>query len=439
MNIKIPTGKNVFFYGWVILAIATFSLVISNGLAIYGIPAFYKFIREDFVKSGAVAANQAESFIANGASLTFLLAGFFSPVAGWLIQKYNLRVLMAIGCVILGSSFILHSQAETANAVYLSRILMGISLGLIGVLINTILVSNWFRRLRGTAIGILLTGTSIGGFIVPPIATALILQYGWRFSMILLSLLVWIVLLPAVIFLVRSRPADMGLLPDNDSRVEQSDNGKSRIKKNLAGFTLGEAVRTPLFWIFAFCAALIFYPIFVTGQQFILYLQTEKIGLSPQNASYALSALFAVSVGGKFLFGFLSDKFSPTRVMLMCCSVMFLASLALLSLTANTAFLFLIPFGLGYGGTFVLLQRLVADFFGMREYGKILGVIMLIETIGAAIGGQITGKLADAAGGDYTQAFYGVIITTGMALFLIVIMNFMSQPQKTENPAPAQS
>lgn len=118
---------------------------------------------------------------------------------------------------------------------------------------------------------------------------------------------------------------------------------------------------------------------------------------------------------------------------------MFLASLVLLSLTAQTAFLFLIPFGLGYGGTFVLLQRLVADFFGMREYGKILGVITLIETIGAAIGGKVTAYFADAAGGDYTQAFYGVIVTTGLALFLIVIMNFIFRPQKTGASAPAQS
>jgi MFS family permease len=104
---------------------------------------------------------------------------------------------------------------------------------------------------------------------------------------------------------------------------------------------------------------------------------------------------------------------------------MLAASLVLLSLSAATAFLFLIPFGLGYGGTFVLLQRLVADYFGTREYGKILGVITLVETVGAAVGGLVTGRLADAAGGDYTQAFYGVIITTATAFLLVVVLNFM--------------
>jgi len=430
MNQQTPAIKKEFFYGWVIVTVSTLALVISNGLSYYGIPAFYKFIREDFVGRGTIPANEAETFIANGATLTILLAGLFAPVAGWLVQKYNLRVLMAAGCVVMGLAFLLHSQATTPGIVYLSRVLMGISLGLVGVLINVILVSNWFRRLRGTALGIVLTGTSIGGFIVPPVATSLILKYGWRTSMLVLSLAVWVVLLPAVIFLIKNRPSDIGATPDGD--LASSEDNKNEDQSGSTGMTLGEALRTPLFWIFALCAALIFYPIFVTGQQFILYLQTEKIGLSAQSASLALSALFAVSIGGKFLFGFLSDKFSSTKVMLACCATMFLATLVLLSLTANTAFLFLIPFGLGYGGTFVLLQRLVADYFGMREYGKILGVITLIETLGAAIGGKITGYLADAANGDYTQAFYGVIIATGAALLLVVMLNFMVRQREAE-------
>lgn len=71
--------------------------------------------------------------------------------------------------------------------------------------------------------------------------------------------------------------------------------------------------------------------------------------------------------------------------MLICGVVMFLATFVLFSLTSANAFLFLIPFGLGYGGAFVLLQRLAADYFGLRDYGKILGVLTIIETIGAGI------------------------------------------------------
>ncbi|MBX7171791.1 MAG: MFS transporter [Pyrinomonadaceae bacterium] len=417
-----------FFYGWIILAIGFLALIVSNGLSIGGIPVFYKWIREDFVASGTVSPTQAESFIAFGATLTFWVAGISSPFLGWLIQKFSIRFLMIVGCVLLGGGLLLHSQATSPAIVYLARTLMGISLGFVGVLPSTILVSNWFVRKRGTALGILLTGTSVGGVLIPQIANPLIERFGWRSAMIFVSLIIWVVLFPAIIFLVKNQPSDIGLFPDGD-KEKIEDESKDTNSKNY-GMTLAEALKTPIFWILALCSCLVFYPIFVTSQQFILYLQTPKVGLTAQQGSYALSTLFAVSVAGKFLFGFLSDRFSPTRVMLICCSVMFSATLILLSLTATTGFIFLMLFGLGYGGTFVLLQRQVGDYFGSRDYPKILGVITIVETSGAAIGGIITGKLADAASGDYTNAFYAVIVVTGIAWILVILLNLMAKKKE---------
>ena len=122
----------------------------------------------------------------------------------------------------------------------------------------------------------------------------------------------------------------------------------------------------------------------------------------------------------------MSDKFRAVRVIVACSLVMFLASLVLLGLTAGNSLLFLLPFALGYGGTFVLLQRLAADFFGRREIGKILGLITLIEVTGAAIGGRITGYLADRAGGDYTYAFYGVTIAAGFAFVSTLVLHALT-------------
>lgn len=420
MDRSVPAPKR-FFYGWVIVAVAMLALIVSNGLSIGGIPVFYKSVREDFVANGSVLPERAESFIALGATLTFLFSGLISPFAGWLIQKVSIRQLMLLGCALLGGGLVLHSQTSSPAAVYGARIAMGISLGFVGVLPSVVLVSNWFVRRRGIALGLLLTGTSIGGTIIPPLATPLIQHFGWRSAMLLVSALIWLVLAPAIFLLVKDRPSDIGLFEDGDpgQRKDSSD-------EKLNGLSFREALGTPVFWIFALSAALIFYPIFVTTQQFILYLQTPKIGLTPQQGSFALSALFAVSVGGKFLFGFLSDRYRPVRVMLVCCSVMFLATLMLLNLTAATAFIFLIPFGFGYGGTFVLIQRLAADFFGPRDYPKILGAITIGDTLGAAVGGLVTGRLADAAGGDYTAAFYAVIGVTAAALMLVVLLNVLN-------------
>jgi MFS family permease len=288
---------------------------------------------------------------------------------------------------------------------------MGISLGFVGVLPCVVLVTNWFVKRRGTALGILLTGTSIGGVVIPPLATPLMERFGWRTAMILVSGLIWLVLAPLILLLVRTRP---------DTAAESG--GEERTG---GGITLSQAIRTSTFWIFAFGAALIFYPIFVTSQQLIL--QAAKIGFSAWQSTFVLSGLFAVSVAGKFLFGFLSDRFEPHRVILLCTAIMFGSTFLLLNLNEITAFVFLVPFGLGYGGAFVLIQRLVADIFGQRDYPKILGVITIGDTLGAVVGGMITGRLADMYGGDYTVGFYGVIIATGIALALMLILNLRSQ------------
>jgi MFS family permease len=400
-----------FFYGWVIVFIATLAMAITNGLTTLGIAVFSKPIREEFVNSGIVPHRESESMIAAAGYLTFLLAGFIAPLAGFLIRRFGLKLLMIIGCVMLGAALLLHSRAHDEATIYAARILMGISLGFVGVMPNVVLVSNWFKGSRGTALGIAVTGTSMGGVIIPLIATPLVIRYDWRIAMMLVSLLVWLVLLPAVIFLVKERPDDVEIAADEAAA------------EDVNGFTLGRALLTPVFWVLALCAAAIFYSIFMTTQQFILYLETPRIGVVPLIAGYYLSILFAVSIAGKFFFGWLSDKFPPQRVILICCAVMFLATLILLGLNAGNAIFFIVLFGFGYGGSFALLQILVAEFFGRREYGKILGLIVMIEMIGAAVGGKVTGYFADADGGDYKRAFYGVMISTGFALLLSLILN----------------
>lgn len=243
--------------------------------------------------------------------------------------------------------------------------------------------------------------------------------------MILVSLGIWVLLAPAVALLIRSTPAELDLLPDG-TRDRQSDTEQ----RTVAGKTFSQALRMPLFWMFALASALIFYPIFVTSQQLIL--QTARIGFTAWQGTLVLSGLFAISVAGKFLFGYLSDHFAPARVVVVCVATMFAATFLLIDLNGVTAFLFLIPFGLGYGGAFVLIQRLAADLFGERDYPKILGAITICETLGAVFGGMVTGWLADRYAGDYEVGFYGVIVATGLALVLMIGLNLRRADRLSE-------
>ena len=423
------TSKNKFFYGWIIVAISTFALLISNGLSIGGLPVFYKPIQEDLLQLGTVTAQTKDAVTGLAAGLTFLLAGIFSFIIGLFIKRIGLRWLMAIGCFILGGGLIFYSFAAKPFDIYLSHSLLGLSLGLVGVMIQTVLISNWFRRRRGTAMGIVLTGTSFGGALIPVVATPLIENYGWRTALQILSLLVWLILLPAVIFVVRDKPQDVGATFDGDDSIaDLSEENKTPM---LSGATFAEALKSPVFWILGLCAALIFYPIFTISQQFNLYLQ-NNVGVSKETASIAQSLLFVTSVGGKFLFGWLCDRFPTRLVIMICCGIMFLSTIMLLGfLTPSTIYVFLLPFGLGYGGTFVLIQLLTVESFGIKDIGKILGAITLIETFGGFIGSVVTGRLASMNNGDYTLAFYGVTIAAGLAFLSTFAVNVLSK--KREN------
>lgn len=432
MNIR-ASERSRFFYGWVIVAISTLSLLISNGLSIGGLPVFYKPIQEDLLALGTVTSQTKDSVTGLGAGLTFLLAGVFSFAIGFFLDRIGSRSFMIAGTIVLGCGLAFYSFAAGPLDVYVSHSLLGLSLGLVGVMIQTVLISNWFRRKRGTAMGIILTGTSFGGVVIPIVATPLIAAYGWRSALQMMSLLVWLVLMPAMVFFVRNRARDLGLNFDGDADAADETAG------SVEGATFAEALRSPVFWVIALCALLIFYPIFTISQQFNLYLQ-NNVGVSRELAGTAQSLLFVTSVVGKFLFGWLCDRF-PTRVVIMiCCGVMFLATCMLVGfLTPSTIFVFLLPFGLGYGGTFVLIQLLTVESFGLRDIGKILGAITLIETLGGFIGSVITGRLAGLNNGDYTLAFYGVTAAAGLAMLSTVLIYFITGKPSNNDARTANS
>ena len=408
-----------FFYGWIIVAVCLLALVVSNGLSIGGIPVFYKFVQNELVANGSVPQDRIQSVYGYAPAITFFLAGFLGLLSGSLLKLVSARILMIVGCFILGGGVLIYSQASSVAIVYLAHAMLGSSLAFVGVIVCTVLVSNWFDKRRGTALGIVLTGTSFGGVIIPQLATPLIQVYGWRVAMAAVSLLIWAILLPAVIFLVRDRPSDVGSLVDG----EATEFDELRSPDERSGVTLSEALKTPIFWIFGLTAALIFYAIFVVTQQLNLYLQSSKMGFSPSQAAGVQSLMFALSVAGKFVYGFLSDRFPISKVMIVSAATLVLSTCTFLYFSNVAVYIFAVLFGLNYGGMFVLLQLMVAEHFGVKEYGKILGAVIMIETLGASLGPIITAKIADADGGDYTRAFYSLILVTTLALATTLLIN----------------
>ncbi|MGH9842851.1 MAG: MFS transporter [Blastocatellia bacterium] len=422
---EVKTTTSGAFYGWRIVSIAWLALLIGNGLTVGGLPAFTSNMLRALIEAGTLTKEAAPALPGAAATLMIVIAGFTAPLAGVLVGRVSIRVLMSIGCVLLGAGLGVYSQATAPAHVYAAYALFGLTLGFVGLMMNTVLVSNWFVRHRGKAIGILVTGTSFGGMLIPFAANLLIPRFGWRASVLILSGIVWLILLPAIWLVVRAFPRELGLEPDGDAAVSQAD----RAKAELSGTPFAQAIRTPLFWALGIGAAAIFYAIFTSSQQFILYLQSPRVGMSESLARIAQGLTFTASVGGKYFFGWLGDRMSRTRTMLICCSMMFAGTLILPKLTVASAFVFILLFGVGYGGTYALIQLLAISSFGLRDAGKIMGTITFLETMGSGLGTILTGMLAKVDKGDYRRAFYGVIIAAAIALATSLIVHAQSKRQ----------
>jgi sugar phosphate permease len=223
--------------------------------------------------------------------------------------------------------------------------------------------------------------------------------------------------------IVRVKPADKGLLPDGDLAVRLDENADAAGPPN--GMAFREAMATPIFWAFALVDLCVFWALIVVYQQFILYLQSPAIGMTKEAAAAGLATMSLSGIGGKFAFGWLSDRLPRRLVFVVCCGLLFLAALVLFSLTITTAWFFMVPFGLAGGGIFVCAKLVTIELFGLRDAGKIMGTLTVVETAGSATGLAITGLIASRYAGDYTIAFYPVIAVTLVAFLASFFVNRM--------------
>ena len=176
----------------------------------------------------------------------------------------------------------------------------------------------------------------------------------------------------------------------------------------------------------------------------------QEVGLSPQRATLLFSLIYWLSFAGKFLFGALSDRMTKRRVLLLTsivllagCTLLFDFSGDELNLTRNIPQLtvFAIVFGLGFGGSFTMIQLVTVESFGQRALGKILGIVILIDGIGGMLGITVTSQIRTATG-NYLESFLTVVVVAVIAVIGVsLIKPVMGKPADgvTKSSVPPQS
>src|SRR5262252_7504681 len=405
------------FYGWYLVAASVaantiFSAAYFQGFGVLIIPIERTFGWDRWVLSAAMSLRQLES-------------GIVSPAVGFLLDRFSARKLIFWSAVISAVGFIGLGSINGIVGFFLFFVV--ISLGASGVSHGVtwpVIISRWFRRNRGLATGLAVTGPIFGSPIV--ILNAQIVEtYGWRIHLIGYGILILggVTLLS---MLVRDRPEPYGLRPDGDPPEEGASTERSTGSspgRPDTGLTLRAVLRTKEFWLFTSYLAGTFTVNSAFQVHMIPYFQ-EDIGLTAAWAAVVVSMVFIISGIGRIGGGYLLDKMDY-RLVLAVVAAMMGFSLFYLQMvdvrTVSGTLPFALMFGVSFGCLVPMRGAVGSTMFGTRAIGKVLGLLQGAPVAAGVIGPLVMGVIFDMKG-NYSIAIWGLIIISALMVPLSLAM-----------------
>lgn len=372
-----------------------------------------------------------EGEVSGTVALMFGLTAPLAPVAGALIDRFGALRIMRIGLPIMAVCFTLYPFAQSMLQLYILHAGLAFGLVLGGLLANVALLSSWFITRRGAVIGMLVAMSSLSGLILPNLISPLVNdpEYGWRWGFGVLAAAFWVCAMLPGFFVLKEKPADVGQFPDGGSAPPATTPDGSP-----DGVPFAVAFRSRTFWVLVVGSTCLWFTFQAINSQITIFLELEA-GLSPQNATRLYSMIFGFSVAGKFFFGAISDYLPKRQVMLATSATLLLGCLLIFTiddgaLGLTTGFvqltLFTMVFGLGYGGSFTMIQLVCVESFGQRALGKILGLIIGFDSIGGMLGTILTGQIKTVTG-SYLIPFSVVAVVALVAVSNVLLIRPISR------------
>lgn len=396
-------------YRWVICASAFLVLFVSNGMTLGGMAVFDIELMKSLTEITGAEISVTQIKLRD--TIMFATASICGLGAGWLADKVGVKPMILVGLAMLAAGNFAYGQIQSLTNIYWIQASFGVVLALCGLMINVYLISSWFEKNRGLAIGLVLAGSSLGNAFFPQLNTGLMTMGDWRQVFAWIALIP-LALLPVVLFLIRNGPNSAG---------KTATGGAPKV---LAGYTLGEALTSRNFWVIAVIAMCTFYSILGMSANVFIYM--SKSDYSPADASTGVSILFIGGLIGKIISGYLAENFGRKRILLTGLVLMLAGGAALLIATQSesSAALWsgLVAFGFGWGGIYTLIQLLSADLFGMRALGKVLAAINILDATGGALGPVVTGRLYDTSG-SYFLPFAVITVLLLVATIAASLLN----------------
>jgi len=291
------------FYGYWLIVVTFIFLVLCIGCGSFAFSLFVRPLEASF--------GWGRGQVMAGFTIFFVTMGVASPLIGRFVDRYGARPVIPVGAVIMGLGFVLVSRMSHLWLFYLSYAIIGIGGAGIGQVPCSAIISNWFKKRRGTAIGLMSAGVGAGGFAIAPVVGWLIPEFGWRTAYLSMAFMVWAVAIPLSLLVVRTRPAEIGLYPDGDSKPPELRAGAAGRASEAPSFTLKEAARTSTFWLVAVSYFFGCFSSMGLTQAPVPFL--EDIGYPTQMAAAAIGMMGVGSAVGKAVFGWLCDRMQPKK------------------------------------------------------------------------------------------------------------------------------
>ncbi|MBW1861986.1 MAG: MFS transporter [Deltaproteobacteria bacterium] len=420
-----------FYYGWVIVAVSSFTLFLSIGTrSSFGV--YYIAILGEY---GWGRAETAGAF-----SLEMLFHAIFAPVTGTLIDRYGPRKLFPLGAFLLFLGLLAASRISTILHLYLFfGVVMAIGINIISYSPHMAVILKWFIRKRGLASGLVLSGVGLGSLVLIPFNELMIDAMGWRSAFFVLSCIILCILLPVTAIFHRRSPEEIGQYPDGIVQDEtplcsQSKNDAVS-SSGLKSWSFKSAVRVRAFWfmvLVVMCEGFIINVLLVHQAVFMV-----DMGYSKLLAASLVGLVGILGSAGGILCGFLSDRIGSKAGYTLGGILAFAGILFLLFMKdCNSPWMvyaFAVLYGLGNGGKMPMIATITGSLFPGNALGRILSIQSIGFGIGGAIGAYIGGFFYDQMG-TYFIPFL-LILTSNIFSILFVWMATMKRYRPAYNPA----
>ncbi|HJX89957.1 MAG TPA: MFS transporter [Pyrinomonadaceae bacterium] len=377
--------------------LALFAIV---GIALYGLPFYYDYM----VRELGLTRTQVTS----GNALSKLVVGpLFGYFAGWIVDRFGPRRLMLVGILMAGAALIGLGNMSALWMFYFFYLLNALGYVCAGPLPNQVLLSRWFDKSRGKAMGIAYLGIGLGGAIVFQLSAQLTRIFGWHVSLSVLGVLIIVIAFPLAFFV-------------KESPLGTPTGLKAAARPEPIGWVLG----SPEFYLLMIGSMCSIGAVGGTNQHLKLLLASD-LHFTDQQVANVASLVLVSSLIGRLLMGWLADHFAKKYVMLLIYFIVAIGiSLLFFATVPGVIYLFAVVFGIGLGGDYMIIPLMAGELFGVKILGRLMGIVLTADGVAEALAPLLVGKMRDQMGE------YGVAFAVLLALALIGSVAIVLLPKK---------